>query len=66
MNKQGIMELAEKLASDLLADVDLATTRMEHVRVSSRANAAQTLLLVLKELYGQDEQNDGDTHPALF
>lgn len=49
MTNPVIIELAEALARDLLADVALATTRMEHVRVSSRANAAQNLLLALKE-----------------
>jgi hypothetical protein len=49
MSKQGIIELAEELAKDLLADVALSTTRMEHVRVTSRANAAQNLLQALKD-----------------
>jgi hypothetical protein len=49
MSKQGIIEWAEELAKDLLADVALSTTRMEHVRVTSRANAAQNLLQALKD-----------------
>lgn len=56
MNKQGIIELAEELAKDLLADVALSSTRMEHVRVTSRANAAQNLLKALKE-----DENDSST-----
>lgn len=56
MSKQGIIELAEELAKDLLADVALSSTRMEHVRVTSRANAAQNLLQALKE-----DENDSST-----
>lgn len=56
MNKQGIIELAEELAKDLLADVALSSTRMEHVRVTSRANAAHRLLEALKE-----DENDSST-----
>jgi len=65
MNKHGIIELAEALAKDLLADVDLASTRMEHVRVSSRANAAKILLIALKETE-RDDSDDSNTEPALF
>lgn len=63
MTNPVIIELAEALARDLLADVALASTRMEHVRVSSRANAAQNLLLALKET-----TSDGptDTETTLF
>lgn len=60
MSKQGIIELAEELAKDLLADVALSTTRMEHVRVTSRANAAQNLLQALKE-----NENDATANPEF-
>lgn len=65
MNKQGIIELAESLANDLLADVALSSTRMEHVRVSARANAAQILLIALKETE-RDDSNDSNTQPTIF
>jgi hypothetical protein len=65
MNKGAIIELAEALASDLLADVALASTRMEHVRVSSRANAAQILLIALKETE-RDDSNDSNTEVTIF
>jgi hypothetical protein len=65
MNKHGIIELAEELARDLLADVALASTRMEHVRVTSRANAAQILLIALKQLE-KDDSDDSDTQPTIF
>lgn len=64
MNKHGIIELAETLAKDLLADVTLASTRMEHVRVSARANAAQILLIALKETE-RDDSDDSITQPDL-
>jgi hypothetical protein len=60
MSKQGIIELAEELAKDLLADVALSTTRMEHVRVTSRANAAQNLLQALKDSE-KDDSDDSNT-----
>lgn len=66
MTKPVIIELAEALASDLLADVALASTRMEHVRVTSRANAAQALLLALKETTSDGPEPADDTQPALF
>ena len=65
MNKHGIIELAETLAKDLLADVALASTRMEHVRVTSRANAAQILLIALKQLE-KDDSDASDTQPTIF
>lgn len=65
MNKSAIIELAEALANDLRADVTLAVTRMEHVRVSSRANAAQILLIALKETE-RDDSNDSNTETSVF
>jgi hypothetical protein len=65
MNKHGIIELAEALARDLLADVELASTRMEHVRVTSRANAMQILLIALKQPE-RDDSDDSDTQPTIF
>jgi len=69
MTNPVIIELAEALARDLLADVALSTTRMEHVRVTSRANAAQTLLLALKDTQDTEEAetpNDDENHVSLF
>ena len=64
MNKDAIIELAEALAKDLLADVELASTRMEHVRVTSRANAAQILLIALKQPE-RDDSDDSNTEPDI-
>lgn len=73
MNKQSIMELAEQIARDLNEDIALASTRMEHVRVSSRANAAHTLVIALKEMLsdGTDAAGKSGTaadlgHETLF
>lgn len=48
------MELASELAASLKADIDLAKTREEHVRVSARANAAAHLLTELTTLDSED------------
>jgi hypothetical protein len=66
MTNPVIIELAEALARDLLADVALSATRMEHVRVTSRANAAQALLLALQESQETETQNDEEPHATLF
>jgi hypothetical protein len=38
------LELASELAASLRADIELAKTREEHIRVTARANAAAELL----------------------
>ena len=63
MTNPVIIELAEELARDLEADVALSATRMEHVRVTARANAARNLLLALKET--NDEAGQA-TETTLF
>lgn len=42
-----ILKLAAALAEELAADIPLAKTREEHIRVTARANAAAQLLNVL-------------------
>jgi hypothetical protein len=42
-----ILKLAADLAESLAADIPLAKTREEHIRVTARANAAAELLNVL-------------------
>lgn len=63
MTNPVIIELARELAERLAEDVALASTRMEHVRVTARANAAANLLLALQETETTtaDEQT-----PTLF
>lgn len=48
------LELAAELAASLKADIDLAKTREEHIRVSARANAAAALLTELTTLTSED------------
>jgi hypothetical protein len=50
MNLDQIIEAAREHAERLTADVSLAATRMEHVRVTARANEAVNLLHALNEL----------------
>lgn len=38
-----LLEAASKLATDLSEDIALSKTREEHIRVTSRANAAAAL-----------------------
>jgi hypothetical protein len=42
-----LIKFAEGLAQDLTADIPLAKTREEHIRVTARANAATELLNLL-------------------
>jgi hypothetical protein len=48
------LELAAQLAASLKADIDLAKTREEHIRVTARANAAAELLTELTTLTSED------------
>jgi hypothetical protein len=49
-NNNNQLELAAELAASLKADIDLAKTREEHIRVTARANAAAELLTELTTL----------------
>lgn len=52
MTIEQLLEAARELAGQLSADIQLATTREEHIRVTARANAAAALhngLLTLGE-----------------
>jgi hypothetical protein len=44
---QKIFEAARALADELRADIELCSTRAEHVRVTARANAAAELVEML-------------------
>jgi hypothetical protein len=46
----GLAATARALAEVLTEDVALATTREEHVRLTARANEAQTLATSLEEV----------------
>jgi hypothetical protein len=44
-----ILEAARVLSEQLAADISLATTREEHIRVTARANAALEIYNMLSE-----------------
>lgn len=44
-----LLEYARALANQMLDDVKLATTRIEHVRLTTRANEAAQLVNMLEE-----------------
>lgn len=50
-----VIEALRKLVEELSADIALASTRIEHVRVSTRANEANNILLELERLNEQSE-----------
>jgi hypothetical protein len=50
-----ILELASQLAEHLSDDIRLASTRLEHVRVTARANEAVNLLHELQTLTGETD-----------
>jgi len=52
-----LLEEAKQLAQQLQDDIKLASTRIEHVRLTARANEAALLAERLKEL----NKNDVDT-----
>jgi hypothetical protein len=43
MTTEQLLEAARELANQLSSDIQLATTREEHIRVTARANAAAAL-----------------------
>lgn len=46
--------LAREHADRLVSDLELTTSRVEHVRLTARANEAETLAVKLKELVVQE------------
>ena len=50
-----IIEDARRLAEGLAVDVRQASTRVEHIRVTARANEAQLLLEDLERLNGGEQ-----------
>lgn len=53
-----IIELAAVLATQLSQDIRLASTRLEHVRLTARANEAVNLLHELQTLAGEQVNTD--------
>jgi hypothetical protein len=50
MTENEILEAARELAAKLLTDVNLASTRVEHIRLTARANEAAHLVEQLEQL----------------
>lgn len=48
--------MAKEHAERLASDVRLASTRMEHVRVTARAHEAETILRTLEALTGETHE----------
>ena len=54
-----VLENLHEHAMHLQEDIKLSSTRMEHVRVTARANEAITLLNSLRTFVDNDIQEDG-------
>ena len=52
------LELAKALAANLLEDIKLASTRIEHVRLTARANEAANLVEEIERLLTDVHQNN--------
>jgi hypothetical protein len=58
-----LLEEAQQLAQQLQEDIRLASTRIEHVRLTARANEAALLAERLKELITNDV--DAETQETI-
>jgi uncharacterized protein YlxW (UPF0749 family) len=55
MNLSDIIESAREHSERLHSDIKLSSTRIEHVRVTARANEAANLLQALENLAGEND-----------
>lgn len=55
MHLSDIIELAREHSERLHSDIKLSSTRIEHVRVTARANEAVNLLQALENLAGEND-----------
>jgi len=53
-----ILALAEELSTRLQEDIKLSSTRIEHVRVTARANEAVNLLKALESLLETTQESE--------
>lgn len=60
LNLTPILALAQEHAIRLQEDINLSSTRIEHVRVTARANEATTLLNALESLLETHQEPEGD------
>ena len=61
MTPDEIIELVRSHADGIDADVNLTATRIEHIRVTARANEAHQILNALTELWGETSGEATDT-----
>jgi hypothetical protein len=61
VNPREIIEMVRSHAQGLDDDVNLTATRMEHIRVTARANEAHQILNLLTELWGETSGEATDT-----
>jgi hypothetical protein len=62
-NLNSIVEQLTALTEGLHEDVKLASTRLEHIRLTARANEAVNILhdlMLLQDAEGQDANTDGE------
>jgi hypothetical protein len=62
-NLNSIVEQLTALTEGLHEDVKLASTRLEHIRLTARANEAVNILhdlMLLRDAEGQDANTDGE------
>jgi hypothetical protein len=55
LNLSDIIESAREHSERLHSDIKLSSTRIEHVRVTARANEAANLLQALENLAGEND-----------
>lgn len=55
MHLSDIIEIAREHSERLHSDIKLSSTRIEHVRVTARANEAVNLLQALENLAGEND-----------
>lgn len=61
MYLEAVLENLQEHALSLQEDIKLCSTRMEHVRVTARANEAITILNSLRTFVENDFQEDGSS-----
>ena len=64
MHEEKLLTKARELASQLAADVNQASTRLEHIRLTTRANEAALLLQDLEKLLTTGELDDKEEEPG--
>jgi len=63
MSLNKVIDQLTELANGLHEDVKLASTRLEHIRLTARANEAVNILhdlMLLRDAEGQDASTDGE------